>query len=368
MRGIDIPSIVSGAYDAALREELWTAWSEELFLALGGSGGLFGVHDTTNSELIRIISMAAPARSIDEYKSGYFQFDPQIPIVSRLSEPGVYVSSSRVEAEEKEVADYLKWQDDIAQMSYFQTAVMELGDSPYRASICIHKTRQLGPVTSDENRALRRIAPQIERALELAFRHNEMLQSAFWDGILVGHADQIAFLLDEHGRVLRQTDAADALIERRDGIDIVGRRLAPSLVAEAATLDTVVIGALKRAEPIAGSIRISRPSGKRPLILVCYPLQRRSRMVAPLEAAALVTIIDPQCCRRYRTDLHRQAFGLTTREAEMAAAILAGHSAESAAASLGISIATARTHLRRLFEKTETSGQAALVRRIISVG
>ncbi|WP_375402289.1 helix-turn-helix transcriptional regulator [uncultured Sphingomonas sp.] len=84
-------------------------------------------------------------------------------------------------------------------------------------------------------------------------------------------------------------------------------------------------------------------------------------MLAPLEAAALVTIVDPIAARRGPA-LYAQAFGLTPREAELAGALMAGHSVESAAAALAMSVATARIHLRRLFSKTDTTRQAELMR------
>ncbi len=368
MGSIDLAPIISGAFDAALREDLWEAWSEDLFSALGGSGGLFGLHDADNIELTRIISMAAPARSIDEYKAGYYQFDPQIPYVASLSGRSIYISSSDVEVEDKNIADYLKWQDSIACMSYFQTAVMPIAQSSFRVSICFHKTRQLGPVTPDQNRALRRIAPQLEHVFELAFRHNELIQQAFWDGILIGRSNQIAFLLDERGKVIRHTDAAQSLIARRDGIDIVRGNLSSFIPAEAVVLQDTIARAIRLVAPVAGSMRISRRSGKLPLIAVCYPLQRSSRMMAPLEAAALMTMVDPHATGRSPLEHYRAAFGLTVREAEFAAAMLAGHSVESAAALLAISQPTARSHLQQLFRKTGVDRQAALIRLLTIVG
>lgn len=53
-------------------------------------------------------------------------------------------------------------------------------------------------------------------------------------------------------------------------------------------------------------------------------------------------------------------FGLTTREAEVAACLAAGMTLPEAANHLGIELTTARTHLGRLFDKTGTRSQLAL--------
>jgi DNA-binding CsgD family transcriptional regulator len=168
--------------------------------------------------------------------------------------------------------------------------------------------------------------------------------------------------------VFRHTDAAGALIARRDGLDAGQGHLTALDPAEDAALRAIVGRATQRMLPMSGAMRISRPSGKAPLILVCYPLPRSARMLAPLEAAALVTIVDPHFQQDYPAGLYRQAFRLTAREAEIAAALMQGHSVESAAAVLGMSVLTARTHLRNLFEKTGTSSQARLVRLLTGIG
>lgn len=60
-----------------------------------------------------------------------------------------------------------------------------------------------------------------------------------------------------------------------------------------------------------------------------------------------------------------QAFQFTPREVAVLMPLLEGNSISDAAESLGVSVATARSHLQRLFEKTKTDRQADLVRVIM---
>lgn len=53
-------------------------------------------------------------------------------------------------------------------------------------------------------------------------------------------------------------------------------------------------------------------------------------------------------------------FGLTVAESRLAARLAEGRSVAEAAKVAGISIATARTHLRNIFAKTATSRQSEL--------
>lgn len=64
--------------------------------------------------------------------------------------------------------------------------------------------------------------------------------------------------------------------------------------------------------------------------------------------------------------LQRQ-FGLTPAEAEIACEIVKGEGLVTCARRMGISRATASTHLQRIFEKTGTKRQAQLVRAILAL-
>jgi DNA-binding CsgD family transcriptional regulator len=357
-----LAAIVSGAFDAALNDELWEPWFPNLASVLGGTGTVAFVIDAERQSIERPVSLWAPAKAIDEYLAGYWQYDSQLPIASSFEGLGTFVDLHDTDTSNPEVTDYLKWQRSIANADHQMTAVVPLGGGSQRLAYCIHRAPDLGPTPKHQLRALNRILPEIQRAAMLGFRHGEMLQSAFWDGIIVGRADQTALLLDEHGRVIRHTDAANKLISKRDGLDISGGKLRTLDRGDEPAFQSMIRQAIDAVPARSGAMRLTRPSGKLPLIAICYPLVRSSRMLAPVEAAALITIIDPNMRPMAPKALYREAFGLTAREAELAALLMSGHSVDSAAASLGMAMPTVRTHMRRLFEKTATSGQAALIR------
>ena len=65
------------------------------------------------------------------------------------------------------------------------------------------------------------------------------------------------------------------------------------------------------------------------------------------------------------TGLLRATYGCTAREATLAGALTDGCTLAEAATTLGISIHTARTHLKRVFRKTGTSRQTELLRLVL---
>lgn len=116
--------------------------------------------------------------------------------------------------------------------------------------------------------------------------------------------------------------------------------------------------------------------------VACFPSSARGMRVARSNVATALSIlilpvridVDPLLGRRGlamvvfgdgrtvpHTRLLADMYGLTPREADFACAMIRGEDVASAAKSLGTSLHTARTHVRRLLEKTSTSRQAHLV-------
>jgi DNA-binding CsgD family transcriptional regulator len=68
-----------------------------------------------------------------------------------------------------------------------------------------------------------------------------------------------------------------------------------------------------------------------------------------------------------RLDAAAVIYGITPAQMRLVGLIVDGHDLVEAARQLSISINTARTQLRRMFEKTGVSSQATLVRALLSV-
>jgi DNA-binding CsgD family transcriptional regulator len=78
--------------------------------------------------------------------------------------------------------------------------------------------------------------------------------------------------------------------------------------------------------------------------------------------AAILVVSDPAAERDERKARLRRDYRLTAAEAELALEIAKGDGREAAAARMGISLSTARTHLMRIFDKTGCRRQAEFVR------
>ncbi len=89
-------------------------------------------------------------------------------------------------------------------------------------------------------------------------------------------------------------------------------------------------------------------------------------LVRVTDFSVSVTFDDTEAVAR-RLRMAKVVYGLSDAQATLAAEIADGHDLAEAAVRMGITINTARTHLRRMFDKTGTRSQTGLLRMILSL-
>ncbi len=181
----------------------------------------------------------------------------------------------------------------------------------------------------------------------------------------------IGVLLVEVSRgLVTMNRTAREIAERRDGLVIRA-----GTVYASRPRDTVKLASLVRsaaaidaddASVRGGAISLSRPSMLRPLSVLVAPLPRDRRTANDERPGAIVFVTDPESETTTPSGLLSLLYGLTPAEATLAAAVVQGQGLDWAAAELGITMNTARTHLKQVFGKTGVRRQAELVRLILS--
>ncbi len=109
------------------------------------------------------------------------------------------------------------------------------------------------------------------------------------------------------------------------------------------------------------TIILERGKGRSALFVHVTPIERRSTTTAR-SATAVIFIIDPDFYALPSFNAFAALYGLTRCEARVFREIIGGQGLIAASTQLRISEATARTHLRNIFEKTGTRRQTELLR------
>lgn len=221
-------------------------------------------------------------------------------------------------------------------------------------------------VSSEQWGSLLRLATAFQAQL-----HKLTIRSDLAEAALDAFAIAI-FILDPLGRLVHANRNGQLLLDRRDGLSVRERRLRCDLSDEHRMLH----GAIRLAADTSPrgvaterrTIRISRPSRRRPFGAIVSPILAPAGNPAPFiyaaatGAAVLVTVSDPDDTDAPAPEHLQQLFELTPAESRLAAALAGGRSVAEYAEASRISVGTARWTLKRILAKTGCRRQAELVR------
>lgn len=226
-------------------------------------------------------------------------------------------------------------------------AVIDAEDGWMSVLVCPSRER---PGREGKKR-LSMIAPHLRRALLLGRQLGRVEGWAALAARAVTDPQRPALAIDASGRVLMAGPAAEQWFG--EGLRIDGGAIALA-GPEGERLRAMRAGGFACAEPPGDEVRL--PSGRRLRIVGIGGAAARR---GPGQVAAIVTGIPPNSDEQVLLLVNR--FALTPAEARLAIEMRRGDGRHAAAARRGISYATARTHLSRVYEKLGIARQGELV-------
>jgi DNA-binding CsgD family transcriptional regulator len=224
-----------------------------------------------------------------------------------------------------------------------------------------------GPIEVD---LLKLLLPHLQRAVQFHRRFVELQgqQRASLDAL-----DRLPIgvvLLDQNTRIVAVNREAQTLLDQNDGLSVDKEGLSAAISSENRELRITIAGAIKTAigqgMEAGGILAISRPSGRRPFALLVEPVGRQA--FAPgIEAPSVIVFVgDPERKHENPSQALARLYELSAAEVRLAELLMRGETVVKSAEQLGISHNTARTHLQRIYEKTNTTHQGQLIRLIVT--
>ncbi|MBI4873139.1 MAG: PAS domain-containing protein [Acidobacteria bacterium] len=217
-----------------------------------------------------------------------------------------------------------------------------------------------GAYTGAEIRIAKMVAPHLASAMRLRQHLLRARQRAMTAAHLLDALPCALIQLDARGRVLEMNRSAAEILRANDGLRISGGELSAALVSESAELRRQIAGATRSGDGIApgGTMRVSRVSARRAYCVTVTPF-RQPGAGCP---AAVVLVADPESAPELDGAQMCRLFGLTAAEARLCTLLVQGKPLQTVADELGITVSTARTHLKRVLSKTDTRRQSDLIR------
>jgi DNA-binding CsgD family transcriptional regulator len=174
-------------------------------------------------------------------------------------------------------------------------------------------------------------------------------------------------IIDTGRRVAQLNSAAQRILMAGEGLHVHSGQLEALHTATNKQLQSSITHACEGSRDGArggDSLACGRPEGRRPYVIHVLPLATSED---PSAARALVIIIDPEQEAEPPKMLLRRLFGLTNAEADVALRVMRGDGLKPISADLELTMATIKTHLQHIFDKTDTHRQAELVHLLLAV-
>jgi DNA-binding CsgD family transcriptional regulator/PAS domain-containing protein len=366
----DLFDLVGDIHEAALAPELWPAVLERVGDALGGMAIHLGIQRLPAGIDFVAFSRLDPER-VQTFRRRYASVQSNPVLTATAALPTGRLLPRRAVIDDLPYYTSEMYAEVIRPERMVDWSIAFLVKEPHLvAPIVISQPSGRPPLDSRGKALLDRLLPHFRRSIQITERLGrlEAGHSAALDAL--DHLPCGALVVDGDGRILDHNGAAQRLLSAQDGLTATQGRLSCAKAADATRLRELIAGAAattqgREIDRPGGAMSVARPSGRRPYAILVGPLRTPGAGHGRGSPAAVAFVSDPESLSASPEAALRQLYGLTPAEASLAGCLLAGHDLNEAAAMQEIGRETARTHLRRIFAKTETKRQSELLRLLL---
>lgn len=331
----------------------------DMFDAGPGGFAAFDTHD----QLFRIIATTCEPILLNEYNA-HFQFVN--PLHPRLTGLEPYERLNRAEIiNDTRFRKHEIYQDFYRRVDHFhfEYRVMLQYESSYAGVIF---TRPDGHPNFSERETVQMnyLMPHLARAFKLYFN----LQRAHADNeVLVDIMDRIpqgVIVIDGKRTIIHANSRGHSLLKGSNGLSIVKGRLQTARSNRA--LERLIHGIFDKnafaPDNYGGVALVERDEYSRPLEVLVSPFRAGERYGLGSTLLAILFVTDPADRGTDISDILSDLYGLTRAEAKVTSLLVVGDSLAEVCDEMGIALNTGRTHLKRVFSKTGTNSQSALMK------
>jgi DNA-binding CsgD family transcriptional regulator/PAS domain-containing protein len=361
--------VVEAVYDCALDTTRWHDTVRLIADLCASQICLLGVYDyqTRCGELTYQHGQSEHWIRLHEEK--YRDFDPLF-VAGQLVPVGVVKTQAMLipDDEFQETRFYREWVRPQGLLDMISFAVLR---TDHRLGWLCANRRDTCPRYGDaEVRLLTLLAPHVCRSIAISDALNlKTIRSEALEATLNALASGV-YLTDRYGRVVFMNGAAERQAKTSYALRIENNRLAPvDRAARVAINKAIADATTNEATTPAAGVSLALPAGEETgLIATILPLSRGERLnvCGAFAASAAVFVQDPVVVPPFPGEAFAKLYSLTGGELRVLLAMAPGLGVKEAAEVLGISEATARTHVQHIYDKTGTSRQTELMQLFMS--
>jgi DNA-binding CsgD family transcriptional regulator len=361
-----VSQLIGDVYDAALEPASWPTALERTCRYVEGVASIVSSQDSARKSAEFHFSWGDDPDYARSYQETYVKISPLLlPMVLSAKTGNVVANSELIPIDEfRATRFYKEWAQPQGYLDAV-SATLETSATGYTA-LAVARHERDGLVDDEMKRRMQLLAPHFRRAATIgrlveAHRVEAATLTDALDGLAAG-----MFLVDATGRIVHANVQGHAMLAEATVIKGSGGRFSATDPLADKTLSDIFMAA-DAGDLAAGANGIATPlmarDGERWVAHV-LPLMSGARRRAHLAYSAVAAVFVRKAAPDLSSPLQTisDLYDLTPAERRVLIAIVEVGGVPDVAPALGISEATVKTHLRRLFEKTSTRRQADLVK------
>lgn len=355
-----VSSLIEDIYDAALDSSRWTATLEKTASFIDAFAVSIVTQDRVEEPLRYEHSFGVDLDYQKIYEARYSRSDPRNAL-NFFSKVGVVFSTFSV-LSPRDMRDTPFYQDYIEPQGITDNLRCVLARSPITYFGAFRRGDDDGAAKTAFGR-MRLLVPHVKRAVRIG---NTISQAKAPAATFIDVLDEIragVFLLDARRRIVHANKSGHALLARRVLLRSAGGCLSAAEPDAQRALDRGVTAADPATASHGTTVPLHASDGAR-YVAHLLPLtsgeRRRTATACEAVAALFVHGVDPKASSA--PELVAARYNLTPMEATVLFAIVDIGGVPEVARALGIAQTTVKTHLLRVFGKTNTRRQADLVK------
>jgi DNA-binding CsgD family transcriptional regulator len=365
------PNLIGDIYDAALDPAQWTSVLQRITHFVGGTAAALYAKDTVRKTGNFFRMFGVETEFVRSFFDKYARLDPFT--ASRFVFPVEQVISTRDIMPHEEFRETIFFKEWVRPQGWIDFVSALLEKSHVKYSECVVFRHESEGVTDDKaRRKMKLIVPHVRRAVNIG----EVIDLCKVEAAgLADTLDGIAaalFLVDADGRIVHANVRGHRMLQEGHVLrSVLGKLVVCDQNADQVLHEVfAVAGGGDTTVDVKGvAVSLVAPNSE-PYIAHVLPLTSGARRKAGVAYSAVAALF----VRRATLDLPHPLealvnyYKLTPTELRVLVAIVQVSGVFEVAGVLGLSQASVKTHLSRLFDKTSTNRQADLVRIVASFG
>ncbi len=363
--------ILASLYEAMLDDAYWPTTSALIDEACGmqGNGLVVGAGPEDDNRVLFTQGYYRGERREDlerEYLEVYHSIDERVPRVRQLPDSRVaHITELYTDEELKTSPAY---NESMLRLSSQDSLNVRL-DGPDGSHITLVTADPVtrGGWASSQLTLIERLLPHIRQFIRIrqTLVGAEALGVSMLDLLDTTRIGVVH--LDQRGRIMEANDRARHILRHGDGMVERGGFLRARFPADHVRLERLLAGALPPAGGVSGSMALRRAATLMPFVVHVKPVIGQQSNFGARRVAALVLLVEPGRQSHIDPGLVAETLGLTVTESQIAVWLTEGKSVREMAGMVGRTPSAVHYHLHHIYQKLRLSGQADVVRLVLSL-